>query len=217
MKGSGWRETPGEGGHPVGRLEAFSDGVFSIAITLLVLEIVLPLHSERDLIGALLAQWPSYLAYVVSFFTIGWVWIAHGAITSHIVRVDGIFMRLNLMLLMAVAFLPFPTRLMADYLGQASPERVAVAVYGVVLFVIALLMDGLWRYALRSSELLKDELTEDDLAIVTKKVTLSLGLFGGSILIGVFLPTVGVLCYLAVSTFLVVPFRTIWHAIIRRR
>ena len=96
MKGSGWRETPGEGGHPVGRLEAFSDGVFSIAITLLVLEIVLPLHSERDLIGALLAQWPSYLAYVVSFFTIGWVWIAHGATTSHIVRADGIFMLASL-------------------------------------------------------------------------------------------------------------------------
>ena len=142
-------------GLPLTRLEAFSDGVFSIAITLLVLEIAVPLAAERDLLGALAGAWPSYLAYVISFLTIGWVWIGHAAITSQMARADGLFLRLNLLLLLVVAFLPFPTRLMADYFGKSDPERVAVVFYGLVLVTIASLLVGLWRYARRSHELLR--------------------------------------------------------------
>src|SRR3712207_9118074 len=82
-----------------GRLEAFSDGVFAIAITLLVLELTVPAGSEHDLLGALMDQWPSYLAYVVSFATIGGVWLAHNVITEHLHRADPVFIRLNLLLL----------------------------------------------------------------------------------------------------------------------
>ena len=207
---------PGGRGLPTNRLEAFSDGVFSIAITLLVLEIALPLGADDDLVGALVNTWPAYLAYVISFLTIGWVWIGHSAITSHIERVDGIFLRVNLMLLMAVAFLPFPTKLMAEYLGKASPERVAVTFYGVLLLVIALLIEALWRYALRARELLRSELSDDELAGLTRKSTRGLALFVGSIVVGLFLPTLGVFCYLAASAYLVIPFRTIGRAIPRR-
>jgi uncharacterized membrane protein len=209
-------DAPGGRGLPTNRLEAFSDGVFSIAITLLVLEIAIPLGADRDLNGALAGLWPSYLAYVVSFLTIGWVWIGHSAITSHVERADGLFLRLNLLLLMAVAFLPFPTKLMAEYLGKASPERVAVVFYGVVILVIALLMEALWRYALHARELMRSELTDDELAALTTKSTPSLGLFIGSIVVGIFLPTLGVLCFLAVSAYLVIPFETIWRALPRR-
>jgi uncharacterized membrane protein len=208
---------PSARGLPLTRLEAFSDGVFAIAITLLVLEIAVPLAAEKDLLGALADEWPSYLAYVISFLTIGWVWVGHAAITSHMERADGLFVRLNLLLLLVVAFLPFPTRLMADYFGNSEPERVAVVFYGLVLLAIAALISALWRYATRAKELLRVELTDDELAALTAKSTPGLVLLLLSTALGFMLPTLGALCFLAVSAFLVVPFREILAAIRSRR
>jgi uncharacterized membrane protein len=91
------------------RVEAFSDGVFAIAITLLVLEIAVPAGSEHDLWAAVVNEWPSYLAYLVSFSTVGAVWVAHTVITECLVRATPVLIRLNLLLLMVVSFLPFPT------------------------------------------------------------------------------------------------------------
>ena len=96
------------------RLEAFSDGVFAIAITLLVLDLSLPRHGPP--LERVLHAWPSFLAYVVSFLTIGAAWLGHTALTDRLMRADHIFLRLNLLLLLAVAFLPFPTRLVANEL-----------------------------------------------------------------------------------------------------
>ncbi len=200
-------------GLPLSRLEAFSDGVFSIAITLLVLEIVVPLAAEQDLLGALAGIWPSYLGYVISFLTIGWVWIGHAAITSHMERADGLFLRINLLLLLVVAFLPFPTRLMADYLGNAQPERVAVVFYGVVLLTIAALVSILWRYARSAKELLRVDATDDELAELRAKSTPGLIGLLLSTGVGLVLPSVGAICFLAVSAFLVVPYREILNAI----
>jgi uncharacterized membrane protein len=209
-------DEPGPG-LPLNRVEAFSDGVFSIAITLLVLEIVVPLAADKDLLGALAGQWPSYLAYVISFLTIGWVWIGHAAITSHMERADGLFVRLNLLLLLAVAFLPFPTRLMADYFGKSEPERVAVVFYGLVLLASAVLISALWRYARRMKELLGTDATDDELAALAAKSTPGLVGLLLSTAVGVALPSVGAICFLAVSAFLVVPFREILAAIRGRR
>ena len=100
-----------------------------------------------------------------------WVWIGHAAITSHIERANALFLRLNLLLLMVVAFLPFPTRLMADYFGNREPEQVAVVFYGFVLLAIAVLMGVLWRYAKVAQELLRDDLTDDELPTLTAKST----------------------------------------------
>ena len=200
-------------GLPTTRLEAFSDGVFAIAITLLVLEIAIPLAADKDLVGALADEWPAYLAYVISYLTIGWVWIGHSAITSHIERANAMFLRLNLLLLMAVAFLPFPTRLMAGYLGNSEPERVAVFLYGLLLLAIAVLMDVLWRYAVRSRELLKDDLTDEELTDLASKSTPGLVFFVASLIVAVIVPTAAVFCYLAVSAYLVVPFRPIYRAV----
>ncbi len=198
-------------GLPTTRLEAFSDGVFAIAITLLVLEIAIPLAAEKDLVGALAEEWPAYLAYVISYLTIGWVWIGHSAITSHIERANAMFLRLNLLLLMAVAFLPFPTRLMAGYLGKSEPERVAVFIYGLLLLAIAVLMDVLWRYALRSKELLKEEMTDEELTDLASKSTPGLVFFLVSLVVAVIAPTVAVVFYLVISAYLVIPFRAIYR------
>ena len=122
MPGAGQRGSGGRDGraseaceitHKKNRLEAFSDGVFAIAITLMVLEIAVP-GGERRAAGTCSAgshdEWPVYLTYFVSFMTIGAVWIEHSAMVDALDYVDGIFMRLNLVLLLFCAFLPFPTR-----------------------------------------------------------------------------------------------------------
>jgi uncharacterized membrane protein len=112
------------------RLEAFSDGVFAIAVTLLVLDIGVPEPGQEPLGHALLAQWPSYAAYVVSFLTIGIIWINHHAAFNRLRTVDHPILIWNLLLLMSVSVLPFTTSLMATYLKESSGESVAAAVFG---------------------------------------------------------------------------------------
>ena len=121
-----------------GRLEAFSDGVFAIAITLLVLEISVPSESGDDLLVAFLEQWPSYIAYLVSFATIGAAWLAHTAITHYLHGADGILVRLNLLLLLLVAFLPFPTALVAEHIRSHEAARVATTILGINLLLVRL-------------------------------------------------------------------------------
>src|SRR5918998_422535 len=121
-----------------GRIEAFSDGVFAIAITLLVIEIGVP-HVEdarTTLFGALIEQWPSYLAYVISFLQIGVIWANHHNRFRFIARSDHVLLFLNILFLMCVAFIPFPTALLAEYL-QGTERTTAGAVYAGTLAVTA--------------------------------------------------------------------------------
>jgi uncharacterized membrane protein len=208
---------PAGRGLPPNRLEAFSDGVFAIAITILVLEIAVPLTAESDLLGALVGLWPAYLAYVISFLTIGWVWVGHAAITSRLERVDALFIRLNLLLLMAIAFLPFPTRLMAEYFGEREPEQVAVVFYGIVLIVIAALLRALWQYALKSREMLRSDISDDELANLAAKSTPGMLLLLLSTVVGLVLPTAGAICFLLVSAYLVIPFGSVLGRVRPRR
>ncbi len=108
--------------HKKGRLEAFSDGVFAIAITLLVLEIAVPHVTGTKLLGELWHERQMILAYFVAFMTIGAVWIEHSALVDGLEKVDNVFMRLNLLLLLFCALLPFPTKLMGEYAGD-KPGR----------------------------------------------------------------------------------------------
>jgi uncharacterized membrane protein len=188
-----------------GRLEAFSDGVFAIAITLLVLEISVPPGSEDDLLGAVVDQWPSYLAYVVSFSTIGAVWLAHSAITEYLEHSNTLLVRLNLLLLMVVSFLPFPTRLLAEYLGDTDPARVAATVYGLTLLGAVVLLAVLWQYAV-GAKLVRPEAADSEIQIMTTRLTPGLGGYVGLIILGLFLPTVAIVGYLALALVLIVPF-----------
>jgi uncharacterized membrane protein len=140
-----------------GRLEAFSDGVLAIATTPLVLEIEIEPSEFVHLWRALADEWPAYLAYVTSFLTIGAVWLAHHGLFVRLHAIDPVLMRLNLLLLMAVSFLPFPTGLMAEALRSSeSAERAAVVVYGVLAATIELLLGNASRYAAAHPELLKE-------------------------------------------------------------
>src|SRR3712207_278666 len=189
-----------------GRLEAFSDGVFAIAITLLVLEIAVPAGSEHDLLGALMDQWPSYLAYVVSFATIGGVWLAHNVITEYLHQADPVFIRLNLLLLMAVSLLPFPTGLLAEHVGQTGPERVAVTVYGLTLLASVLLVSAMWRYAVRRG-LVDPDAADADVRLLRRRLEPGMVGYAALIVLGLFLPHIAVFGYLLIAFGLIVPIR----------
>ena len=185
-------------------MSGFSDGVFSIAITLLVLEIGVPAGSEDDLLGALAAQWPSYLAYLVSFATIGAVWFGHTVITEYLDHANSVLIRLNLLLLLVVSFLPFPTRLLAEYATERDAERVAATVYGINLLLTLILLSVLWRYSVEE-QLVRPDLADQDVRTLTKVLTPTLGVYLAMIVVGLFLPTVAVFGYLALALFILIP------------
>jgi len=136
------------------RLEAFSDGVLAIAITLLILE-VRPPTVEEGLARALLDQWPRYVSYVVSFLTVGIVWVNHHALFARINRVTRPLLFLNLLLLMAVSFLPFPTALLGEYLAAGHEQGTAAAVYSLNLGAINLAFAVMWVYLIRRPDLVE--------------------------------------------------------------
>ena len=129
-----------------GRVEAFSDGVFSIAITLLALELKVPHAGDDVSLGrALFEQWPTYVAYVTSFITIGIMWMNHHRLFTLIRRVDSGLMVFNLMLLFGIVTVVFPTSLISQYIGHAG-EREAAVIYAATYLFIAICFNLLWRY-----------------------------------------------------------------------
>jgi uncharacterized membrane protein len=189
------------------RMEAFSDAVLAIAITLLVLDLALrppgsPLHQFLD-------AWPSYLAYVVSFLTIGAAWIDHNALTDRLRRVDTVFLRLNLLFLLVVTFLPFPTGLVAKGLEETlAPERVDTVIYGITLLAIQLVFYALVSYS-RSEHLLPPGAEPPDLRAERRKFRFVVGGYIVTIGIAFAFPSVSVALYLAIAIVLVVPFRAL--------
>ena len=134
---------------PTSRLEAFSDGVFAIAITLLILEIKVPPPGAAGELGPALARlWPSYLALVTSFANVGVMWINHHRLFALIERTDEGLLGLNLLLLLGVTLVPFPTALLAEHL-RGPDQRVAGVVYAGTFLVLALIFNLLWRHARR--------------------------------------------------------------------
>ncbi|HEV8190412.1 MAG TPA: TMEM175 family protein [Ktedonobacterales bacterium] len=139
-----------------GRIEAFSDGVFAIAITLLILEVSKPGEnlSAAQLIEALIGKWPDFAAYVVSFVTILIMWINHHALFRLIRRVDRPFMVLNGLLLLMITFINYPTAVLAEQELLSDGQRVALAFYSGTFVVIAVLYNRTWWYAAHRGHLL---------------------------------------------------------------
>ena len=186
------------------RMEAFSDGVFAIAITLLVLEITVPEGSDSDLLRAVLDQWPSYLAYVVSFATVGAIWLAHTTMSEYLHHGDVWLLRINLLLLLLVSFLPFPSRLLAGSIGNPDAGKVASTVYGLTLLGSALAMSALWRHA-RSRNLVRPDAGDEEVVALTRKLTPGLAGYVVMIALGLFMPVVAIVGYLLIAVFFIVP------------
>jgi uncharacterized membrane protein len=140
------------------RAEAFSDGVFAIAATLLVLELKIPHVEPGGLSEALLERWPSYATYIVSFLTIGIIWVNHHAVMERIKNVDRPLLFLNLVFLMAVAAIPFPTALLADYLHAGHDQHLASAIYGATMALMGIAFGLIWAYAVLSDDLLHESI-----------------------------------------------------------
>src|SRR5512143_660834 len=140
-----------------GRIEAFSDGVFAIAITLLVLGIKVPKAAEPGVGGglgsALIQLWPHYLAFVTSFFTVLGMWVNHHRIFTFVRRSDHFFLYWNGLLLLLVTFMPFPTTVLAEYFLHPD-AGIAGTVFAGTLVAVALAFKGLWGYASKNGRLL---------------------------------------------------------------
>ncbi len=138
---------------PSNRLEAFRDGVFAIAATLLVLELHVPTAGSGPLWPQIVARWASYACYVVSFLTIGIIWVNHHSLFALVTRVDRPLLFLNLLLVMVVSLLPFPTALLAEWVADEGQAPVAAAILGCVFLLMGLAMGGIWLYAVLRQDL----------------------------------------------------------------
>ncbi len=196
------------------RMEGLSDGVFGFAATLLVLDIAL--RPPGTALEQVLRAWPSYLAYVVSFLTIGAAWLAHTQLTEGLTRTDPLLLRINLLVLLVVAFLPFPTSLVAEALHSNTSERVFVTMYGLTLLAIRLLGFALDAYARRERLYTPTEQggqRQDE----PRELLPVLGGYVIAILVGLVVPGVAVAVYFAVAIYMIL-FRGIpRHALRARR
>jgi uncharacterized membrane protein len=162
------------------RIEAFSDGVFAIAITLLIIEIGVPqVTGEESLAEALRDLWPNYLAYVLSFVMIGIYWANHHSFFRLFVRTDHYFLMLNVFFLMAIAFLPFPTAVLGEYLDDPAQRDVAVRLYSLGLLLPAFTWFCVWLYG-NARGLVDDRLALEYVRFLTAQYLLSNILYAGA-------------------------------------
>jgi uncharacterized membrane protein len=191
----------------VGRLEAFSDGVLAIVITLLILDIHVPVDAKGHLARALGDQWPQYAAYLVSFFVVGIIWLNHHATVQLLSRTDHRLQVLHLLLLLPVSVLPWPTALLAEYarVGTAADQRTAVLVYGGTSSLMALAFNVMWRYMLRHPELHKPEVTPELLAVRNRRYDLGLAVYPVATLIGLLDTAVFLALMLALALMYLLP------------
>ena len=133
-----------------GRVEAFSDGVFAIAITLLILAVGIEQSIAKGSVEhQLLHLWPAYIAYGVSFLTVGIMWVNHHQIFRHFERVDRPLLLLNILLLMSISFTPFPTRVVADHAQNGADREAAAVLYGLTMTFTAICFFSVWIYGSR--------------------------------------------------------------------
>ena len=185
------------------RVEAFSDAVIAIAITLLVLELDIPAASDGHLGSAIAREWPSYLAYVISFLTVGGLWLNHHALFNCLKATSPLLLRINLLLLLLIAFLPFPTKVMSyDMQVNWTSEIHAVLFYGMCVLACRLLLGAMWHTAKREG-LIETAVGEEHLQRLATSRKLSTGLYAGATAAALAAPKLAPWAYLAVAAFTV--------------
>ena len=183
------------------RLEAFSDGVFAIAITLLIIEIHVPAREHAETLGhELLRIWPSYLGYLTSFLTIGVMWINHHYVFELIARVDRTMLLLNTLLLMMIAFVPFPTAVLAQFV-ETDGARAAAFLYGATLTLTALAFLAWWRYASAGRRLIDENVPDEVIDDITRSYAPGSLLYGGAALLAFVEPWASAAAYLGIAGF----------------
>jgi uncharacterized membrane protein len=187
-----------------GRLEAFADGVFAIAATLLILNVDAQVPADVHDLGAKIVDiWPSYLAYAVSFVTIGIMWINHHTMMDQIKRADRRFLVATIGLLMCVAFVPFPTRVVAEHIRGAGAEGAAL-LYGFTLVVTAVMFNINWFYASRGERLLRPDADRAIVSGVTRAYIPGPYIYLGATLVAFASPRASVILFMAIALFYIV-------------
>lgn len=192
-----------------GRLQAFSDGVFSIAITLLVFNIAVPrdLPSGETLLNALFDLWPSYFAFVTSFLTIGVMWINHHNLFRIIVDVDHVLLVINVLLMLLVTFVNFPTAVLGTYITDVAGQQIASIFYCGTFAVTACVYNALWRYASSGKRLLDSQIDDRVIRSISRAYNRGLVLYW-LIFVLAFISALGALaCSFALAIFFALPTR----------
>ena len=176
------------------RISAFSDGVFAIAVTLLVLDIKVPdpaTTTSAQLPGRLLHLWPELFSYALSFVIIGVYWVAHHLMLHSLKRADRTLLWINNLFLMCVAFIPFT----AGLLGQFRHDRAAVAVYGGSLVLTSLSLQVLWTYATRNGRLTDEPLDPSLVRVGTARTLGAAAIYLAAIFLSWISPTISLVLY----------------------
>ena len=190
------------------RTEAFSDGVFAIAITLLVIEVRVPDDADVEHAGslwrALAHAWPSYLSYLATFLTVAVIWLNHHAVFAKIARLDRSLQWWNLLLLLAVAFTPFPNALVAEHLRDGlftEPARTATAAYALVFTASTVPWLFIWSHLGRYPDLLASGYSAAYARAERRRSAVGVIFYGLGIAVAVVAPLVAVLLFLASAVF----------------
>jgi uncharacterized membrane protein len=186
------------------RLEAFADGVFAIAATLLVLNVDVPSLDGHTLTHELARLWPAYVGYAVSFVTIGIIWVNHHVVLDLMRGADRVFLFINVLFLLCIAFIPFPTRLLATYV-RTGDGRAAAAAYGITLTVTAVFFNLMWRYAIGAGgRLLRTDADRRQVDGITRSYRPGVPMYAAATVVGIFQAEVGAALFAAIALFYVV-------------
>jgi len=190
------------------RLETFSDAVIAIAITLLILEIRVP-HIEDaspvELWEELRALWPNYLGFLISFITLGVMWANHCVIFRYIARTNHVFTLINLFLLLCIAFIPFPTALMADYLGHPAQE-VGLIVYSGTFVITAVAFNLVWIYASNGNRLLDPAADPKAVSSISRRYLIGPPAYLLAFILAFFSATASLVVLIALTIAYVIPY-----------
>jgi TMEM175 potassium channel family protein len=182
------------------RLETFSDGIFAIAATLLILDV--SLSGEGSVAHQLLRAWPSYTVYAISFLTLGIVWVNNHTVFSQIGRVDRTFLFINVVFLMVVAFTPFPTRVLAEHLREGS--KAAAIAYGLTYTAMSICYLSLWFYAARGGRLLAETADPRLVSGISRSFRPGTAIYATATLSSLLSAYLAVVLYAAIALFYVV-------------
>ena len=186
---------------PKGRIEAFADGIFAFAATLLILN--LAVDQTRPLAPQLLDNWPSYVAYAISFISIGTIAANHHTFMHQIGHVDRFFLMVTVIFLLFIAVSPFPTRLLALDIRGPDAQSAAV-IYGVTLTCTAVLFNVLWRYAASGRRLLKADADQRQVDGISRSYLFGPISYGVATLVAVANPVASAVLYTAITLFYIV-------------
>jgi uncharacterized membrane protein len=190
----------------ISRLEAFCDGVFAIAITLLILEVKIPDHEDLVHHGGLalylLHLWPSYFAFAFSFFVIGVYWVNHHYLSQFFTHTNHYFSMLTILFLMSMAFLPFPTALLGDFISDPEHRATSISFYifGGLLFP-AISWNLMWQYAIYKRRLLDKHLKDSFVRKLARLYLSSLVFIISVLILSFFFPRISFIIVIAVNLF----------------